>query len=123
MMAVLPPNCTKTHTKPNQSRFPKASLLAMSSLLLSASVLLGGCQATKGWLSKYDDGSLNYQSSKKLDPIKLPANQETANFTPLYPTPKLGVNTLNLKNAAGKQYQLPKPERAVKPDTTNMQTP
>jgi hypothetical protein len=43
----------------------------------------------------------------------LPADAQTAPFVPLYPTPNAGVNTLNLENEAGKQYQLPKPQRTV----------
>lgn len=89
-------------------------LLALSMLVLSSTMVLSGCQSLKGWIAKRDNGSLDYQSSKKLAPLELPANQDTAPFVPLYPTPNVGANTLNLQNAAKKQYQLPKPERAVR---------
>lgn len=67
-----------------------------------------GCTSVKGFLGKRDNGSLDYQSSQKLPPIKLPAHQETAEFIPLYPTPNQQGDT-GFKNAAGKQFELPKP--------------
>jgi len=76
-------------------------------------LVLSGCQATKELFGKRDNGSLEYQQSKKLAPLELPAAQETAPFVPLYPTPNVGANTLKLENESGKQYQLPKPQRAV----------
>lgn len=90
------------------------SLLAVATLMLSSTMVLSGCQSLKGWIAKRDNGSLDYQSSKKLAPLELPAEQEAAPFIPLYPTPNVGANTLNLQNDAKKQYQLPKPERAVR---------
>ncbi|MGP4712652.1 MULTISPECIES: hypothetical protein [unclassified Psychrobacter] len=89
---------------------PLAALLA---LVLGSTVVLSGCQTAKGWLSQRDNGSLEYQDSQKLAPLELPVAQNTAAFIPLYPTPRAGVNTLTLENEAGKQYQLPKPERTV----------
>lgn len=80
-------------------------------LLLSASVLLSGCGTLKGWFGKRDNGSLDYQQSQKLDPIKLPADQASADFIPLYETPKSGQNTLTLTNESGSQYQLPTPPK------------
>ena len=85
----------------------------MLTLVLGSALALSGCQATKGFIGKRDNGSLEYQQSKKLTPLELPADQETAPFVPLYPTPNAGANTLKLQNEAGKQYQLPKPQRAV----------
>ena len=85
----------------------------MLTLVLGSTLVLSGCQATKGFIGKRDNGSLEYQQSKKLTPLELPAEQETAPFVPLYPTPNAGANTLKLQNEAGKQYQLPKPQRAV----------
>lgn len=82
-------------------------------VILGSTLVLSGCQATKGFFGKRDNGSLDYQDSKKLTALELPAAQETAPFVPLYQTPAVGVNTLTLKNESGKQYQLPKPERAV----------
>lgn len=88
-------------------------LVAVLTIALSSTLVLTGCQATKGWLGKRDDGSLAYQKSQKLAPLTLPADQETAEFVPLYPAPNVGVNTLTLTNEAGKQYKLPPPERSV----------
>lgn len=88
-------------------------LPAMLTLVLGSTLVLSGCQSTKDLLGKRDNGSLDYQQSKKLAPIELPAAQETAPFVPLYPTPNVGANTLKLKNESGNQYQLPKPQRAV----------
>jgi len=88
-------------------------LPAMLTLVLGSTLVLSGCQATKNLLGKRDNGSLDYQQSKKLAPIELPAAQETAPFVPLYSTPNAGANTLQLQNESGNQYQLPKPQRAV----------
>ena len=85
----------------------------MLTLVLGSTLALSGCQATKNLLGKRDNGSLDYQQSKKLAPIELPAAQETAPFVPLYSTPNAGANTLQLQNESGNQYQLPKPQRAV----------
>lgn len=89
--------------------------LVMQVVVIGASSLavLSGCQATKGAFGKIDDGSLAYQKSEKLDPIELPVEQETAPFVPLYPTPAVGVNTLDLENESGKRYELPAPHRQV----------
>ena len=86
---------------------------AILTLVLGSTLVLSGCQATKNLLGKRDNGSLDYQQSKKLAPIELPAAQETAPFVPLYSTPNAGANTLQLQNESGNQYQLPKPQRAV----------
>lgn len=75
-------------------------------------VVLSGCTATKNLFGKWNNGSLDYQQSKKLDPIELPTTQPKVDFTPLYPTPKVGDNTLNLSNESGSQYELPKPPQA-----------
>ena len=88
-------------------------LPAMLTIILGSTLVLSGCQTAKGVIGKRDNGSLDYQDSKKMAPLQLPANQNTAAFVPLYPTPSVGENTLTLQNDAGKQYQLPKPERAV----------
>ena len=85
----------------------------MLTLVLGSTLVLSGCQATKNLLGKRDNGSLDYQQSKKLAPIELPAAQETAPFVPLYATPNTGANTLTLQNESVNQYQLPKPQRAV----------
>ena len=84
---------------------------AMLTLVLGSTLVLSGCQATKNLLGKRDNGSLEYQQSKKLAPIELPAAKETAAFVPLYPTPNVGTNTLTIQNESGRQYQLPKPQR------------
>ncbi|MCD6251328.1 MAG: hypothetical protein J7J29_03300 [Psychrobacter sp.] len=85
----------------------------MLTIIMGSTLVLSGCQATKNLLGKRDNGSLEYQQSKKLAPVELPADQETAPFVPLYPTPNAGANTLKLQNESGSQYQLPKPQRAV----------
>lgn len=89
------------------------TLPALLTVVLGSTLVLSGCQTAKGWLGQRDNGSLEYQDSQKLAPLELPADQQTAAFVPLYPTPNVGANTLDLKNEAGKQYQLPKPERSV----------
>jgi len=89
----------------------------MLTFILGSTLVLSGCQTAKGFMGKRDNGSLDYQQSEKLAPLELPAGQETAPFVPLYPTPNAGVNTLELQNESGKQYQLPKPERAVAVNT------
>ena len=86
---------------------------AVMTIVLGSTLVLSGCQATKEFIGKRDNGSLEYQQSKKLAPLQLPADQETAPFVPLYSTPNAGANTLTLQNESGKQYQLPKPQRAV----------
>lgn len=91
----------------------KRTLSALACVLLGSTVVLTGCQTAKGWLGQRDNGSLDYQDSKKLAPIELPAQQASAPFVPLYNTPNVGNNTLQLTNEAGKQYQLPRPERTV----------
>lgn len=90
-----------------------AKIFPTMMVVLASTLVLSGCQATKDFIGKRDNGSLEYQQSKKLAPLELPAAQETAPFVPLYPTPNAGGNTLTLQNEAGKQYQLPKPQRAV----------
>ncbi|WP_413519189.1 hypothetical protein [Psychrobacter glacincola] len=90
-----------------------AKIFPTMMVVLASTLVLSGCQATKDFIGKRDNGSLEYQQSKKLAPLQLPAAQETAPFVPLYPTPNAGGNTLTLQNEAGKQYQLPKPQRAV----------
>ena len=89
-----------------------AKIFPTMMVVLASTLVLSGCQATKDFIGKRDNGSLEYQQSKKLAPLQLPAAQETAPFVPLYPTPNAGGNTLTLQNEAGKQYQLPKPQRA-----------
>ncbi len=86
---------------------------AMLTVVLGSTLVLSGCQSMKNVLGKRDNGSLEYQQSKKLAPLELPANTEPAPFVPLYPTPNAGANTLKLQNQSGSQYQLPKPQRTV----------
>lgn len=88
-------------------------LPALLMLIVGSTLLLSGCQSAKGFLSKRDNGSLEYQQSQKLAPLQMPTNQNAAPFTPLYPTPNVGENTLILQNDAGKQYQLPQPQRNI----------
>lgn len=81
--------------------------------LVVLSIALTGCSATKSWLGKRNNGSLDYQQSQKIEPIKLPANQVSAKFVPLYSTPDFGPSPINLTNDSGKQYELPKPPTAA----------
>lgn len=94
----------------------------MKSIIVSClvMVILTGCQSLqkstdtfRSLLAKRDDGSLDYQSAKKLAPIQLPKGQATLDFVPLYAIPDARKNTLNLSNEAGKQYQLPTPPQVV----------
>lgn len=101
------------------SSTPTRTFPAMMVLVLGSTLVLSGCQMTKGFLGKRDNGSLEYQESKKLAPLELPVTQQPAAFVPLYTTPNAGVNTLTLQNEAGKQYQLPKPQRAVAVSNTS----
>ncbi len=87
-----------------------AAMGIISSVLL---VGLTGCQASKGLFERVEDGSLEYQQATQVPPLQLPADQQTAPFTPLYPTPTVSANTLELKNDTGKRYQLPPPYRTV----------
>ena len=57
---------------------------ALLTLILGSTLVLSGCQSAKNLLGKRDNGSLEYQQSKKLVPIELPANKEPAPFVPLY---------------------------------------
>lgn len=90
------------------------TLTKLTACVVLATTALTGCQNIKQVWGKRNNGSLDYQSAQKLPPIKLPANQVTADFTPLYPTPTVGENTLNLTNESGKQYKLPQPPQVFK---------
>lgn len=84
--------------------------LKFSAILISACLALTGCSTLKGWIGKKDNGSLDYQKSQKLDPIKLPVDQATGTFSPLYPVPSNAPsNTLDLTNSSNARYALPKP--------------
>ena len=83
--------------------------LKITAGVLTASIVLTGCTATKNILSKRDNGSLDYRDEKKLAPIQLPAQQPAAEFTPLYNTPDSVSQLPDFINDSGKQYQLPRP--------------
>lgn len=106
-------------TKTGKKTGIKVVKTATKSILLAG--VIGGmlsvtaCQSVKNLMGKRADGSLDYQQSKKLAPLQLPINQPNIDFVPLYPTPAVPENTLNVTNSSGKQYQLPKP----KPLTNN----
>lgn len=87
-------------------------VLKITAMVAMFGVALSGCTTVKGWMGKHNNGSLDYQSSKKLEPLQLPVNQETASFTPLYPTPNAKPSNLTLTNASGKQFEMPKPPTA-----------
>lgn len=74
---------------------------------------LTGCQAVKGTLAKRDNGSLDYTNAKKLNPIRLPAHQQTVPFVPLYDVPAITGRPNTPTNDAGTQYQLPAPPKVV----------
>lgn len=97
------------------------TLRAIVALIVGSTLVLSGCQTIKGVVSKRDNGSLDYQQSQKIAPLQLPVDQDTAPFVPLYSTPTVGANTLTLQNESGKQYQLPRPERAITVTTTASQ--
>lgn len=90
------------------------NLIKLSVGLLVMAVALTGCQNIKQTLGKRNNGSLDYQTAKKLPPIKLPVSQESVEFSPLYPTPEAGKSTIALTNESGKQYRLPKPPKVAK---------
>lgn len=101
------------------SAIPAKSLATVLTIALSSTMVLTGCQATKGFLGKRDNGSLAYQKSEHLKPLTLPAEQQTAPFVPLYPIVEAGENTLPISNEAGKQYKLPPPQRILATPATN----
>ncbi len=78
---------------------------------LLASLTMTGCSSIK---QSMNNQSLDYTHTKKLAPIKLPANAQTTTFSPLYQVPEAGTNTLKLQNSKGKRYQLPKPYTETK---------
>lgn len=80
---------------------------------ISSVAVLSGCQATRDLFGRVDDGTLDYQKAEKLEPLQLPADKETAPFVPLYPTPHVGVNTIDTENKSGQRYDLPPPYRQV----------
>lgn len=82
----------------------------LATMMASLSVTLVGCQL----LGKRNDGSLAYQAVERLPPLQLPTNQPTAEFIPIYPTPVVGENTLQLTNESGTRYQLPPPPKTVR---------
>lgn len=82
-------------------------------LCLTVMVTATGCQNMKSLLAKRDNGSLDYTQAQKLPPIKLPAAQPTAPFTPLYDVPTV-TEAQPLTNDSGKQYQLPAPPKLVR---------
>lgn len=88
--------------------------LKLTVLCLASALTMTGCGATKGLLAKYDNGSLDYQKSQKIDPIDLPKNQKTAPFVPLYQTPDAVTQLPDFVNEAGTQYKLPEPPRVRK---------
>ena len=100
------------HSQPSLATILR-TVMKVAVITASSVAFLSGCQATKGFFGKIEDGSLAYQEAEKLDPIQLPADQETAPFVPLYPTPAVGVNTLEVENESGKRYELPPPHRQV----------
>lgn len=85
------------------------NMTKLTAVCLAMSVVLTGCSSLQIITGKRSNGSLDYQNSQKLDPIHLPASQASGDFIPLYDTPAVGTNTLDLTNESGTQYALPKP--------------
>ncbi len=83
--------------------------LKLTAGIMAVAIALTGCSATKNLLGKRDNGSLDYRTAQKIDPIKLPANQPSAEFVPLYQTPTVTGDVPAFTNESGKQYALPKP--------------
>ncbi len=83
--------------------------LAQFSLLAVLALSLSACSTSKNLFGKRDNGSLKYQQSHLLEPIKMPVEQKHRPFVPLYPTIDMGKSSIKLTNEAGKQYRLPKP--------------
>ncbi len=83
--------------------------LAQLTLLAVIGLSVSACSTSKNLFGKRDNGSLKYQQSHLLEPIKMPVEQKNRPFVPLYPTLDMGKSTINLTNEAGKQYRLPKP--------------
>ncbi len=84
-------------------KLPQLAIFIILGLSLSA------CSTSKNFFGKRDNGSLKYQQSHLLEPIKMPVEQKNRPFVPLYPTIDMGKSSINLTNEAGKQYRLPKP--------------
>lgn len=83
--------------------------LKLTALAMMSVVLLTGCQSVKDTLGRRDNGSLDYVHAAKLDPIRLPANQASAPFVPLYDVPDVAGEFSPSTNESGKQYELPRP--------------
>lgn len=86
--------------------------LKLTALAMMSVVLLTGCQSIKGVLGKRDNGSLDYVYATKLEPIRLPTNQASAPFVPLYNVPDVAGEIIPSTNESGKQYELPRPPQA-----------
>lgn len=84
-------------------------MLKSIAVTMMGMMLLTGCQSIKNVLGKRDNGSLDYLHATKLDPIRLPAQQQTAPFVPLYEVPTVSGEVIPSTNDSGKQYQLPRP--------------
>ncbi len=71
-------------------------------------VILSGCSSFA-----LNDGSVDYLTAQRINPVQVPANLQTRPIAPLYPVPIIPENNaskqLTLTNAKGNRYQLPKP--------------
>lgn len=89
-----------------------ASIFRLFTVTAVVSTLaLTGCTTFKRTVG---DNSLDYTKTAKLEPIVLPANAQTAPFTPLYTVPQTGENTLKIKGDKGKRFELPPPISTIK---------
>lgn len=80
--------------------------LIATSLLLTTS-----CTTLK---RSVGDSSLDYNKTRKLDPVALPVEAKTLPFTPLYSVPTSGENTLQLQEKKSKRFELPPPVSTIK---------
>lgn len=84
-------------------------------LLVTATVLTlmvtSGCSTFRRNVA---DSSLDYQTTRKLAPVNLPADAQTLPFIPMYHVPQTGENTLKLTSDKNKRFELPRPVSNVK---------
>lgn len=85
------------------------TLIKLTAIFCIAMTTMTGCQSIKGVLGKRDNGSLDYVHATKLDPIRLPAEQASAPFIPLYDVPETTGELKPSTNESGRQFELPRP--------------
>jgi uncharacterized lipoprotein len=76
--------------------------------LAIALLMLSGCSRFA-----IDNSSLEYQQARTLAPLKLPADQQTRPFVPIYPTPPVQPSVDGgpiVSNAKGNRFIMPAPK-------------